>query len=135
MKSRISRPAQIAAVITVLVVAASAVVLSQTTNNNAKPARQTAPPKLTATVSGPGEVTLSSDGHDVTHLQPGVYTVLVRVDSSAAGFHLTGPGVDHRTSAHFVGLALWGVHFVRGTYRYTDDRSGGGSTAHVLSVY
>jgi len=137
MNSRIRRPAQVAAVITVLAVAAVAIVLSASSNKAkpAKPAPQTAPPELTATVSGPGQVTLSFNGHAVTHLRRGLYTVLVRVDSSDAGFHLSGPGVDHRTGTRFVGLALWGVHFVRGTYHYTDDRSGSGSMTHVVTVY
>jgi hypothetical protein len=134
VNSRISRPVGVAAGITVVVVAVVVAVLLSGTSNKPKPksVSQAVPPKLTATVSGRGQVTLSSDGRAVTRLRRGLYTVLVRVDSSDAGFRLTGPGVDHRTGPHFVGLALWGVHFVRGTYRYTDDR---GSTGHVVSVY
>jgi hypothetical protein len=135
MKSRISRRAQLVALLTVLAVAIAAVVLSETTKKS-EPTRLSTPPELTATVNGPGQVALTSNGHPVTRLHSGVYTVLVTVDSSNADFHLTGPGVDHTTGAHFVGLALWGVHFVKGTYSYTDNRSASARmTTHVISVY
>jgi hypothetical protein len=99
--------------------------------------KTTAPPKLTATVSASGEVTLTtSDGRALTRLPSGRYTVLVSVNSGDADFHLTGPAVNHATHAHFIGVALWGVHFVKGTYRYTNDRGPhGAGTTHVVSVY
>jgi hypothetical protein len=86
-----------------------------------------------ATVNPSGAVTLTtSSGHAVTRLRSGRYTLLVSVNSSAAGFRLSGPGVEHSTSAQFTGLAVWGVHFLRGTYRYRSSRGG---AAHVISVY
>jgi len=100
-------------------------------------AKATPPAKLTAMVSASGEVTLTaSDGRAVTRLPSGRYTVLVNVNSSDADFHLTGPSVNHATRADFTGVALWGVRFVKGTYRYMNDRDArGAAAAHVVSVY
>jgi hypothetical protein len=102
-----------------------------------KPARTTTPPRmLTATVSALGEVTLTaSNGHAVTRLPSGRYTVLVTVNSSNADFHLTGPTVQRTTGAHFVGIAIWGVDLIKGTYRYENNRSGAHTSAHLISVY
>jgi hypothetical protein len=97
----------------------------------------TPPGKLTATVGALGEVTLTdSSGHAITRLPSGRYTVLVTVNSSDGDFHLTGPSVRRTTAAHFVGLTIWGVHLLKGTYRYENNRSGRGhDTAHVIAVY
>jgi hypothetical protein len=82
--------------------------------------RAAPPPKLRATVSIVGNVTLkNSAGTVVKRLQPGWYTIVVTVDSRAANFQLAGPGVKKATPKGFVGVALWGVHLAKGTYTYT----------------
>ncbi len=91
--------------------------------------------KLLATVSTTGQVSLTdSGGHSVTHLRSGWYSIFVTVNAAGANFHLTGPGVDSATKAKIPGVAIWGLHFPKGTYRYMNDRDAR-ATTHVLSVY
>lgn len=102
-----------------------------------KTAEEPAPTnKLLATVSTTGrEVTLTdSGGRAITHLRSGWYTIFVTVNTTGADFHLTGPSVDSATKAKISGVALWGIHFLKGTYRYMNDRDAR-VTTHVLSVY
>lgn len=99
---------------------------------------QAPPPtnKLLATVSTTGgQVTLTdSGGRAVTRLRSGWYTIFVTVNAKGADFHLTGPSVDSATKARIPGVALWGIHFLKGTYNYMNDRDAP-ATTHVLSVY
>jgi len=93
------------------------------------------PTKLTGTVQATGSVTLeTSNGNPVTSLHNGWYTMLVRVNSTDADFHLVGPSVDSATKVGVAGVALWGIHLLKGTYRYMNDRDPH-ATARVLSVY
>jgi hypothetical protein len=71
----------------------------------------------------------------VTRLQSGLYTVLVRVNSTHADFHLIGPSVDSTTTQGVPGVTLLGVHLFKGTYRYMNDHGPRGATTHVLTVY
>jgi hypothetical protein len=133
LKSR--RVASFVALGMLLAVGLAALALSGTTKTSEPARKTTPPPQLTGTVSASGQVTLTaSDGHAVTRLSSGRYTVLITVSSNNADFQLTGPAVQHTTSAHFTGIAIWGVDFVKGTYRYGSNRSGG-ARAHVISVY
>jgi hypothetical protein len=80
-------------------------------------------------------VTLAdSGGHTITRLRSGWYTIFVTVNTASADFHLTGPSVDSATKAKIPGVALWGIHFLKGTYRYMNDHEAR-ATTHVLSVY
>ena len=92
--------------------------------------------KLLATVSTTGgQVTLTdSGGRTVTRLRSGWYSIFVTVNAAGADFHLTGPSVDSATKAKIPGVAIWGIHFPKGTYRYMNDRDAR-ATTHVLSVY
>jgi hypothetical protein len=92
--------------------------------------------KLLATVSATGrEVTLTdSGGRAVTRLHSGWYSIFVTVNATGADFHLTGPGVDSATKAKIPGVALWGIHLLKGTYHYSNDHDTHAG-AHVLSVY
>jgi hypothetical protein len=92
--------------------------------------------KLLATVSATGsEATLTdSGGHTLTRLRRGWYTVFVTVNAAGADFHLTGPNVDSATKAKIPGVALWGIHFLKGTYRYMNDHDRR-ATTHAVSVY
>jgi hypothetical protein len=106
------------------------------TSSTAKPASTKTPPaKLTATVRAANEVTLTdANGQAVSRLPSGWYTITVSVNASNADFHLTGPSVQ-RTASAFGSVSIWGVHFVKGTYRYMNDRNGGARSTHVISVY
>jgi hypothetical protein len=120
-----------------LAVAVTALALSGSTNKRADTGRAAPPGKLIATVTASGQVTVTTpSGGAVTQIRSGRYTVLVRVNSPEAGFRLSGPGVQHATSTHFTGLAVWGVRFVKGTYHYASDRGAGAhAMAHLISVH
>ncbi len=125
------------AALLVAAVAVGVLALSGSTKKGPDTVRAAPAGKLMATVSASGRVTLTTpNGDAVTHLRNGRYEVLVTVSSPEAGFRLSGPGVQHTTSAGFTGLAIWGVRFVKGTYRYESRRGAvGRATAHVISVY
>jgi hypothetical protein len=149
----VNRPASYAAGRAVLAIAGAAATLTiggcggtsdapkQTTGAKQTTASQTAEApaptnKLLATVSATGnEVTLTdSGGRTITRLHSGWYTIFVTVNTAGADFHLTGPSVDSATKAKIPGVALWGIHFLKGTYRYMNDRDAR-ATTHVLAVY
>jgi hypothetical protein len=67
-------------------------------------------------------------------LPSGWYSVLVRVNSTHEDFHLVGPNVDRTTTGNMPSLTLWGIQFVKGTYRYMNDRDTR-AAARVFSVY
>ena len=81
----------------------------------AGPAASTAG-KLTAT-DGPG-FTISMSKKSVKH---GAYTITVRDKSNIHNFHLTGPGVNKKTSVSFVGTNTWKVTLKKGTYKFVCD--------------
>lgn len=87
------------------------------------PPPPTRPPTLTATV-GPG-ATISlrtSRGARVTRLKAGRYRIVVRDRSRMHNFHLSGSGVNKRTTVRFRGSTTWTVTFRKGrTYRYVCD--------------
>ena len=72
---------------------------------------------------GPGfEIALrDANGARVTRIDPGTYDIEVDDASNEHNFHLTGPGVDRRTTVEFVGRATWTVTLVNGTYAYVCD--------------
>ena len=87
------------------------------------PPPTTRPPTLTAT-EGPG-ATISlrtSRGARVTRLKAGRYRIVVRDRSTMHNFHLSGPGVNKRTTVRFRGSTTWTVTFRKGrAYRFVCD--------------
>jgi plastocyanin len=84
-------------------------------------AASAAPVKLTAVV-GPGfNISLKKGSTKVTKLKAGKYTISVSDKSNIHNFHLTGPGVNKRTSVSGTGTTTWHVRLRRGTYRYVCD--------------
>jgi plastocyanin len=87
------------------------------------PPPTTRPPTLTATV-GPG-ATISlrnSRGARVTRLKAGRYRIVVHDRSRMHNFHLSGLGVNKRTTVRFRGSTTWTVTFRKGrTYRFVCD--------------
>lgn len=83
---------------------------------------QAAPTKLVGTV-GPGfTITLQKSGTKVTKLKAGTYAITVDDRSSAHNFHLSGPGVNKKTSVGGTGKVTWKVTLQKGkTYRYVCD--------------
>jgi plastocyanin len=83
---------------------------------------QAALPKLVAT-DGPGfTITLKKSGTKVTKLKAGKYSITVSDLSSIHNFHLTGPGVNKKTSVAGKGKTTWTVTLQKGkTYRFLCD--------------
>jgi plastocyanin len=79
-------------------------------------------PRLVATV-GPGQ-TISlrrPSGALVRTLTHGRYVITVRDRATFHDFHLTGPGLNRKTTVPFTGVATWTVTLKAGTYRYQCD--------------
>jgi plastocyanin len=84
-------------------------------------ARTHATPTLNAT-DGPGfTITLTKAGKKVTTLTAGTYVIKVADKSNIHNFHLTGPGVDKKTSVGAQGTFTWKVTLKKGTYKYVCD--------------
>jgi plastocyanin len=78
-------------------------------------------PRLTGTV-GPGfTIGLKQGGKKVTSLKPGRYTFVISDRSRSHNFHLTGPGVNKKTTVPGTGTKTWTVTLRRGTYRFVCD--------------
>jgi plastocyanin len=80
-----------------------------------------APGKLSAVV-GPGfNISLKKGTSKVTKLRPGKYTIVVADKSSIHNFHLSGPGVNKKTSVGATGITTWTVTLKKGTYKFVCD--------------
>jgi plastocyanin len=96
----------LSATVAILAVAALAVPTFGATHANA----------LTGT-DGPG-FTITMDKATV---KAGTYTITIHDRSNIHDFHLTGPGVDKKTSVTAVGTTKWTVKLKKGTYRFMCD--------------
>ena len=65
--------------------------------------------------------TFYSDGRRMSRIPPGTYTIQVHDLSTTHDFHLTGPGVDKKTSVADIEHPIWTVTFRAGTYRFKCD--------------
>jgi hypothetical protein len=72
---------------------------------------------------GPGfTITLrTAQGKLVKKLKPGRYTIRIRDLSPIHDFHLSGPGVNKKTSVQNTGNVTWTVRLRSGVYRYRCD--------------
>ena len=78
-------------------------------------------PRLAGTV-GPGfTIGLKQAGKKATTLKPGRYSFVISDKSSAHNFHLTGPGVNKKTTVGGTGTTTWTVMLKAGTYRFVCD--------------
>ena len=85
------------------------------------PSALAATPTLTGTV-GPGfTITLTKAGKKVTKLKAGAYTFAIKDKSDFHNFHLTGPGVNKKTTVAAVGNKTWTLTLKKGTYKYVCD--------------
>jgi plastocyanin len=76
---------------------------------------------LTGT-DGPGfTITLKQHSKTVKTLAPGVYVFVIHDQSAIHNFHLTGPGVNRKTSVAGTGNSSWRLTLRRGTYRFVCD--------------
>ena len=77
--------------------------------------------KLTGTV-GPGfTITLTQSGKKVSSLKAGKYTFAISDKSSIHNFHLTGPGVNVKTSVAAIGQKSFFITLKKGTYKFICD--------------
>jgi plastocyanin len=72
---------------------------------------------------GPGfSISLQdASGNNVSHLDPGDYTIVVHDLADIHDFHLSGPGVDMSTPVGQTGDVTWHVTFTDGTYTFVCD--------------
>ena len=78
--------------------------------------------KLVGTV-GPGFTigVRTAAGAAVKSVKAGLVTLTVRDRSAVHDFHLTGPGVNKRTSVVFTGTQTWRLRLRKGVYRFVCD--------------
>jgi plastocyanin len=73
-------------------------------------------------VVGPGfTITLKKAGVKVTKLKAGTYIFKISDKSNIHDFHLTGPGVNKKTSVTAVSTTTWKLTLKKGTYKYVCD--------------
>jgi plastocyanin len=71
---------------------------------------------LTGT-DGPG-FTITMNKKTVKH---GTYVITIHDRAAIHNFHLTGPGINKKTSVPAVGTTKWTVKLKKGTYRFVCD--------------
>lgn len=78
--------------------------------------------KLNARV-GPGKrISLTTTGGArVKRLKAGPYRITVRDATRADNFHLTGPGVNRKTSVKGKSTSTWSLKLRKGSFRYRSD--------------
>jgi plastocyanin len=87
----------------------------------AAPSALASTPTLKGTV-GPGfTITLTQNGAKVTKLKAGTYIFKIADKSNIHDFHLTGPGVNKKTSVGAVTTATWKLKLTKGTYKFVCD--------------
>jgi hypothetical protein len=80
------------------------------------------PKKLSATVGPGARISVNAaSGGGVRSLKAGPIVLTVHDLSSKDDFHLTGPGVNRRTSVAGKGTAVWSLNLAAGVYRYHSD--------------
>jgi plastocyanin len=100
------------------VLSVSALALALSASGGARPG---ATVTLTGTV-GPGfTITLKSRGKTVKNLAPARYTFVINDRSAIHNFHLTGPGVNKKTSVGGQGTSHWTLTLRAGTYKFICD--------------
>ena len=80
-----------------------------------------ATPKLNAYVNDSFKIGVTKGGKKVTSLKAGKYVIVVADPSTTHNFHLTGPGVDKKTSVSGKATVKWTVTLKKGTYKYVCD--------------
>jgi len=82
-----------------------------------------AAPRLVGSTGPDGafHITLTKGGKKVTKLKAGKYTIVVKDISRTHDFHLSGPGVNKKTSVTGKATSTWHVTLKKGTYSYVCD--------------
>jgi plastocyanin len=72
--------------------------------------------------TGPGfTITLKKGGKKVTSLKAGKVKIVIKDLSNIHNFHLTGPGVNKKTSVAAQGTFTWTLTLKKGTYKFICD--------------
>jgi plastocyanin len=80
-----------------------------------------ATPTLNA-ADGPGfSISLKKAGKKVSSLKAGKYKIVIKDMSNIHNFHLTGPGLNKKTSVGAQGTFTWTVTLKKGTYKFVCD--------------
>jgi len=103
----------VAAVITL---SALLLILAEDAGAKARDATQ-----LTGTVVPGFTITLKARTKAVRTLAPARYTFVINDRSDLHNFHLTGPGVNKKTTVAFTGTTRWTLTLRAGTYTYRCD--------------
>jgi NitT/TauT family transport system substrate-binding protein len=81
---------------------------------------------------GPGStIVLKQSGQKAKRLDPGKYLIVVKDKSKALNFHISGPGVNKRTSVAKTGTVRWTVTLSAGKYTYRSDKGRIGGSFRV----
>ena len=74
--------------------------------------------KLTASVGPKASINLTKGGKKVTSLTAGTYQVTVKDRTTRGNFHLTGPGINRKTSVGGTSTTTWKLTLKPGTYTF-----------------
>ena len=95
---------------------------NSSTENFTPPPQPPIQPDLIFTVGPDARIAaFYSDGRKLTNLPPGTYSVQVHDLSANHNLHLTGPGIDEKTSVGDIEHPVWQLTFKVGTYRLKCD--------------
>jgi plastocyanin len=87
----------------------------------AAPAALAGTPTLNGVV-GPGfTIKLTQAGNKVTKLEAGAYVFKIADKSTIHNFHLTGPGVNKKTTVGGQGTSTWKLTLKKGVYKFVCD--------------
>ncbi len=71
---------------------------------------------------GPGfTIKLTQAGNKVTKLKAGTYVFKIADKSTIHNFHLTGPGVNKKTTVGGQGTSTWKLTLKKGVYKFVCD--------------
>jgi plastocyanin len=71
---------------------------------------------------GPGfTIKVTYDGKAAKKLKAGTYKVVISDKGTIHDFHLTGPGVNKKTSVAGTGTTTWTLKLKKGKYKYVCD--------------
>ena len=71
---------------------------------------------------GPGfKIEVEKSGKDLKTIKAGKYKIKVEDKSTIHNFHLSGPGLNKKTSVSFQGQTTWTITLKKGKYTYQCD--------------
>jgi len=80
-----------------------------------------ATPTLKAFVNDSFKIGVTKGGKAVKSLKAGKYVIVVADPSSSHNFHISGPGLNKKTSVSGKGTFKWTVTLKKGTYKFVCD--------------